>query len=59
MERVLIAEDDRNTREGLVELLSGEGYEVTGVTDGEQAYETAGTNRSTLLTDMKCPGSTS
>ncbi|MDE2845090.1 MAG: response regulator, partial [Gemmatimonadota bacterium] len=56
MERILIAEDDRNTREGLVELLSGEGYEVTGVTDGEQAYETARNGQfDVLLTDMKMP----
>ena len=56
MERILIAEDDRNTREGLVELLSDEGYEVTGVTDGEQAYETARKRHfDVLLTDMKMP----
>ncbi|MYK99333.1 MAG: response regulator, partial [Gemmatimonadetes bacterium] len=56
MERILIAEDDRNTREGLVELLSGEGYEVTGVADGEQAYETARNGQfDVLLTDMKMP----
>ena len=56
MERILIAEDDRNTREGLVELLSDEGYEVTGVTDGEQAYETARKRHfDILLTDMKMP----
>lgn len=56
MERILIAEDDRNTREGLVELLSGEGYDVTGVADGEQAYETARNGRfDVLLTDMKMP----
>lgn len=56
MERILIAEDDRNTREGLVELLSGEGYEVTGVKDGEQAYETARSGQfDVLLTDMKMP----
>ena len=56
MERILIAEDDRNTREGLVELLSDEGYEVTGVADGEQAYETARKRRfDILLTDMKMP----
>ena len=56
MERILIAEDDQNTREGLVELLSDEGYEVTGVTDGEQAYETARKRQfDVLLTDMKMP----
>ena len=28
MHSILIAEDDQNTREGLVELLSDEGYDV-------------------------------
>ncbi len=56
MERILIAEDDRNTREGLVELLSDEGYEVTGVIDGEQAYESARKKQfDVLLTDMRMP----
>ena len=56
MERILIAEDDRNTREGLVELLSDEGYKVTGVSDGEQAYETTRKHHfDVLLTDMKMP----
>ena len=41
MHSILIAEDDQNTREGLVELLSDEGYDVTGVNDGESAYEIA------------------
>lgn len=56
MVSILIAEDDRNTREGLVELLSDEGYETMGVEDGKQAYEAA-RKRSfdVLLTDMKMP----
>lgn len=35
--KVLVAEDDRFTREGLVELLQGEGYEVIPAIDGSQA----------------------
>jgi DNA-binding response OmpR family regulator len=35
--KVLIAEDDRFTRDGLAELLRGEGYRVVAVADGEQA----------------------
>ncbi|MCL4108169.1 UNVERIFIED_CONTAM: hypothetical protein GTU68_066092 [Idotea baltica] len=32
--KVLIAEDDRFTREGLIEVLKGEGYEVIAASDG-------------------------
>tara|TARA_B100000029_G_scaffold516037_2_gene626301 strand:- start:26373 stop:27716 length:1344 start_codon:yes stop_codon:yes gene_type:complete len=57
MHSILIAEDDQNTREGLVELLSDEGYDVTGVNDGESAYEIARNSHfEVLLTDMKMPG---
>ena len=35
--KVLIAEDDRFTREGLVEVLEDEGYEVIAAADGTQA----------------------
>ena len=35
--RVLIAEDDDNLRQGLVDLLEGEGYEVLSTADGKQA----------------------
>ena len=35
--KVLIAEDDRFTREGLVELLEGEGYNVIAAVDGTHA----------------------
>lgn len=35
--KVLIAEDDANTREGLAEILDGEGYEVVCAADGKQA----------------------
>jgi two-component system alkaline phosphatase synthesis response regulator PhoP len=35
--KVLIAEDDRFTRDGLAELLRGEGYRVVAIADGVQA----------------------
>ena len=35
--RVLVAEDDRSVRESLLRALRMEGYDVTAVTDGEQA----------------------
>ncbi len=35
--KVLVAEDDQFTREGLAELLRGEGYRVIAVADGAQA----------------------
>ncbi len=35
--KVLVAEDDRLTREGLMEILAREGYEPVGATNGEEA----------------------
>lgn len=56
MTKILIAEDDRHTIEGLKEILSDEGYAVTGVTDGEKAFAAArGEQFDVLLTDMKMP----
>lgn len=37
--KVLVAEDDRLTREGLVEILREEGYDVLSACDGTQAIE--------------------
>lgn len=37
--RVLIAEDDANLRQGLIDLLEGEGYAVEAAADGRQALE--------------------
>jgi DNA-binding response OmpR family regulator len=37
--RVLIAEDDANLRQGLIDLLEGEAYEVFPAGDGKQALE--------------------
>jgi DNA-binding response OmpR family regulator len=37
--KVLVAEDDRNIRDGLVEILSDEGYQTLAAADGAQALE--------------------
>lgn len=37
--RVLIAEDDANLRQGLIDLLEGEGYEVSAAGDGQKALD--------------------
>lgn len=37
--KVLIAEDDTNLRQGLIDLLEGEGYLVVAAADGQQALE--------------------
>lgn len=37
--KVLVAEDDRLTREGLCELLEGEGYSVVPAADGQSAVD--------------------
>jgi DNA-binding response OmpR family regulator len=37
--RILVAEDDANIRNGLVDTLEGEGYVVTGVRNGREALE--------------------
>jgi DNA-binding NtrC family response regulator len=56
MAKILIAEDDRNTLSGLVEILQEEGYEVKGVDNGREALRAI--ERETydiLLTDLKMP----
>ena len=39
MRRLLIVEDDLNTLSGLLDLLSDEGYQVQGVTNGKEALK--------------------
>ncbi|SVB88892.1 uncharacterized protein METZ01_LOCUS241746, partial [marine metagenome] len=56
MTKILIAEDDFHTMEGLTDILEEEGYAVTGVSDGQQAIEMVNkTSFDVLLTDMKMP----
>ena len=56
MASILIAEDDRYTIEGLTEILTEEGYTVTGASNGQEAFNLAQKKRfDLLLTDMKMP----
>ena len=60
MHRVLIIEDDANTRAGLQELLQCEGYEVIAVPDGSSAVAmiAAGSDVDTVITDYRLPDTT-
>ena len=54
--RVLIVEDDRTLREGLLITLRAEGYNVTAVSSGEEALESIGRTRyEIILTDLHLP----
>lgn len=56
MARILIAEDDRNTLSGLMEILAEEGYEVVGVETGTKAVRMLEAEPfDILLTDLKMP----
>lgn len=55
--KILIAEDDRDTREGLKEIFSSEGYEVMAAGDGARAVELFRTFRPDLVClDIMMPG---
>ncbi|MDD5706211.1 MAG: response regulator transcription factor [Kiritimatiellae bacterium] len=55
--RILVAEDDVHIREGLVETLASEGYEVEAVADGEAALKRWQAERyDLLLLDIMMPG---
>jgi CheY-like chemotaxis protein len=54
--RVLVVDDDDDIRENLVELLAGEGYEVTAAGDGRAALAEAGRSRpDVILLDLMMP----
>ena len=54
--RVLIVEDDRTLREGLLITLGSDGYNVSGVNSGEEALETIRRSRyDIILTDLHLP----
>ncbi len=56
MIRVLIAEDDRNTLTGLVEILRQEGFEAVGAESGEEALNVLYRRQfDILLTDLRMP----
>lgn len=57
MAAILLVEDDRNTLNGLVEILTEEGYEVTGVESAEKALFLLQSHQyDVLLTDLRLPG---
>ena len=56
MYRILLVEDDRNTLEGLAEILTMEKYEVVKAPDGHSALrELKGSNFNVMLTDLLLP----
>lgn len=55
--RILVAEDDANIREGLVDTLTSEGYDVTAAQDGNAALAAFESDRfSLILLDVMMPG---
>lgn len=55
--RILLADDDASYAATMAELLRAEGYDVTSVGDGEQAFEVAGREEfDLLLADLEMPG---
>ncbi len=55
--KVLIAEDDAHIREGLIEILEGEGYAVVACEDGPSALMQFGATRPDfVLLDIMMPG---
>ncbi len=55
-DRILLVEDDRNTLEGLAEILSQEGYDVTKCLDGRSAVNEIKANSfNVILTDLLLP----
>lgn len=55
MPRILLVEDDDNTRLGLCELLRQEGYEVEAAATASQALEKLSESVDILLTDLRLP----
>jgi len=56
MDRILLVEDDRNTLEGLAEILSMENYEVVKAIDGKTGVrELKNSSFNVLLTDLVLP----
>jgi DNA-binding NtrC family response regulator len=58
MAKILIAEDDINTLQGLVTIVSREGYSVLSAPDGQEAYAMMAEHGDVdlVLTDLKMPG---
>jgi DNA-binding NtrC family response regulator len=55
--RILIADDEASIRDGLVDVLTDEGYDVTGVGDGAGAIGAiAQSSYDVVVTDLRMPG---
>ncbi len=55
--RILVAEDELHIREGLIDILEGEGYQVLAAEDGEAALSLSETERFDMaLLDIMMPG---
>jgi DNA-binding NtrC family response regulator len=53
---VVVADDEKNIREGLVEYLAGDGYEALGAADGEEAMKLVDSgNVDLVITDLRMP----
>jgi DNA-binding response OmpR family regulator len=56
MDKILLVEDDRNTLEGLAEILTMENYDVTKALDGRSAMkEIKNSTFNVVLTDLLLP----
>jgi len=53
---ILLVEDDYNTRFGLAEILTSEGYDVVLAEDADEALEKVGRETDLLLSDLQLPG---
>ena len=56
MPTILLVEDDTNTRFGLAEILTSEGYDVVLAEDAEEALEKVDWETDLLLSDLQLPG---
>ncbi len=56
MPAILLVEDDTNTRFGLAEILTSEGYDVALAEDAEEALEKVDWETDLLLSDLQLPG---
>jgi len=55
--RLLVIDDEKNIRNGLIEALQGDGYEVTGAENGDEGWEKFQNGDIDLvITDLKMPG---
>jgi two-component system response regulator PilR (NtrC family) len=55
--RILVADDEASIREGLVDVLTDEGYDATGVADGAEAIAAiTQSSYDVVVTDLRMPG---